>query len=122
MNKLKAFVTSEPFLALLALSLTAILLLTRDVSMSMVTQNMLLAIFTIVVLVYSAFIYRERPADEREYELSLIASKHACIVGSAILSAGIIYQVYDHSLDVWLPITLAGMVIAKTMSYFLQNK
>jgi hypothetical protein len=115
-------IASEPLLALIALLLTVVLLITRDLSMSATTQNMLLAFFTVAVLAYSTFIYHERPADEREYELSLVASKHAYVIGSAIMSVGIVVKVIDHTLDVWLPITLAAMVITKTLSYFIHNK
>ena len=113
---------SEPLLAVLALGLTTVLLVTRDVDMSATTQNMLLAFFTVAVLAYSAFIYREQPADEREFEVSLIASKHAYILGAALLSIGIVVQSLDHNLDPWLPIILAAMVITKSLSYFIHNK
>ena len=122
MKMVKQILTSEPFLALVAVSVTATLLLTRDMDMSVTVQNMMLGFFTVAVLVYSAFIYRERPADEREYELGLTASKHAYLAGAAGLSLGITIQVINHSLDIWLPSILAGMVAVKTLSYFIQNR
>ena len=115
-------VANEPLLALLAVGLTTVLLVTRNVDMSATTQNMLLLFFTVAVLAYSTFIYRERPADEREYEVSLIASKHAYIIGSAVLTAGIILQSLNHDLDPWLPIVLAIMVVTKSLSYFIHNR
>ena len=119
---MKRFFTSELFFALLALTVTAVLLFTRDVSMSATVQNMLLAFFAVAVLAYTTFIYREMPADEREYEMSLIASKRAYLVGSALLSVGIVVQVIRHELGFWLPTILASMVIVKTISYFNLNK
>jgi hypothetical protein len=44
--------------------------------------------------------------------VSLLASKHAYVIGSAILMVGIIVQVIYYELDVWLPVTVAIIVLA----------
>ncbi len=111
----------ELVLAFISIAFTAILLSTRNVSMSGTTQTMLITLFTIAVLAYGAFVFNERPADEREYELSLITSKYAYLVGAGIITVGIVVQTIDHSLGPWLPITLAGMVIAKSMAHFFKK-
>ncbi|MFT4532455.1 MAG: hypothetical protein ACI9T8_000478 [Candidatus Saccharimonadales bacterium] len=112
---------NEPVLAFVSLALTALLFATREVSMSDMTQMLLMGIFTAAILAYSALIFRESPADEREAEISLIASKHAYLVGSTILTVGIIVQSTNHELDMWLPAALSAMVIVKLISYFKQK-
>lgn len=111
----------EPIVAALTLTTIAIVFATRDTSMSDTAQTMLLIFFSVGMLSYGAFVYRESPADEREYELSLVASKHAYLLGAVLLAVGIIVQSFQHTLDAWLPGILAAMVSTKLISYFLHR-
>lgn len=112
---------AEPFLAFAALVLTATLLMSRNADMSDMTQMTMLGFFTLAVLAYGAFLFRENPADEREHELSMVASKYAYLLGSAVLTVGIIVQTLDHKLDPWLPIALTVMVAVKSVTYFIKK-
>ncbi len=111
----------EPALAAAALMFTLALLATRNMSMSDMGLMTMLGLFTVALLGYSAFVFRENPADEREHELSLVASKYAYLVGSVVLCVGIVVQTLDHTLDPWLPVVLASMVIAKSLAYFIRK-
>ena len=111
----------EIILAFISVVFTTVLLTTRNVSMSSTTQTMLIALFTVTALAYGAFVFNEHPVDEREYELSLIASKYAYLAGAGVVTIGIIVQTIDHSLQVWLPIALASMVIAKSMTHYFKK-
>ena len=111
----------ELVLAFVAVGLTIVLLSTRNVTMSAPAQTMLIAAFTVAVLVYGAFVFNERPADEREYENSLFADKYAYVVGAGILTLGIIVQTIDHTLDIWLPVALASMVAVKSITHYINK-
>ena len=113
---------SEPALAFTTLFLTIALIGTRSVSMSDMVQTMMLGVFVAVIFAYTGLIYREKPTDEREYELSLMAGKHAYLVGGAVLTVGVVAQSLNHDLDIWLPLTLGSMVFVKTLSYFLNGR
>jgi len=63
--------------------------------------------------IFATFIWRERPADEREGAHKMIAGRIAFLVGTTLLVVGIIYQSFNHILDTWLVVTLVGMIIAK---------
>lgn len=112
---------TEPLLAIIALGLTLLMLASIRVEMSDATQMTLLGLFTLAVLAYSALIFRENPADERENELSLIAGKYAYVVGSTVLSIGIVVQTIAHDIDPWLLIVLASMVVSKSLVYFIRK-
>jgi len=79
---------------------------------SMVLMWMILGLVILFAL-FASFIWRERSADEREGAHKMIAGRIAFLVGTGLLTAGIIYQSFSHSLDVWLVVTLVGMIIAK---------
>lgn len=61
--------------------------------------------------------------DEREGYHRSLANRGALIVGTSILSIGIIYQLFHHQLDYWLLSALIGMNVVKiVMLLYLENK
>lgn len=113
---------SEPILAGLTLVMLAVIISTARASMSEMTSMTILGVFAFFLFSYLLFIYRERPADERERSISLNTGKYSYIVGSLILTAGILVQSIDHDLDIWLPIALAAMVITKLAGLYSANR
>ena len=62
---------------------------------------------------FAAFVLRERVGDEREGLHRMLAGRTAFLVGSGVLTLGIIVQELQGALDVWLVVALVCMVLAK---------
>ena len=65
---------------------------------------------------FASFVWRENHRDEREGLHKMMAGRIAFLVGTALLTLGIIVQSFNHELDPWLVFTLAGMIVAKAIS------
>ena len=113
---------SEPILAGLTLVMIGIIIGTKNVDMSDMTSGMIAGIFGAALFGYAIFVYQEKPADEREQAISTIAGKYSYIVGALVLSVGIVVQSLDHDLDIWLPIALGSMVLAKLLTLVIHNR
>ncbi len=69
----------------------------------------LIAVFAL----FASFILREQASDEREGVHRMLAGRIGYLTGSAILIIGIVAQVLHNAVDIWLILTLVGMVLAK---------
>ncbi len=86
---------------------------------------MLVMIVTALLLIFAFFaslILREHIHDEREGTHRMYAGRNAFLAGSLILIIGISYQSLMHSLDLWLPIVLVGMILAKLATHFYNDR
>jgi len=70
----------------------------------------------VVFALFASFVWRENHRDEREGLHKIMAGRIAFLVGTALLTLGIIVQSFNHELDPWLVFTLAGMIVAKVIS------
>lgn len=80
---------------------------------------------TALLLVFGFFasvIMRESAHDERDGVHRMHAGRAAFLTGSLLLIAGIIYQGLSDRLDIWLPVTLVSMIIAKIGSRFYTDR
>jgi hypothetical protein len=66
--------------------------------------------------IYASFILREDMADERDSQHRTLAGRNAFLAGSGVLTLGIVYQGYIHTVDPWLVIALVVMVLVKIAS------
>ncbi len=82
---------------------------------------MMVLALVVVVALFGSFIWREDHKDEREGLHKMMAGRIAFLFGTALLTLGIVVQSFNHELDPWLIFTLAGMVIAKVLS-FIYNR
>ena len=57
-----------------------------------------------------------KTVDERETQHRYHANRAALIVGTVILSGGILYQLFTHRLDYWLLVGLIGINLTKIIS------
>lgn len=64
---------------------------------------------------FATFIWRERPADEREALHRMIASRTGFLAGALVLVCGIAWQTWQHAHDSWLPVALAAMILGKIL-------
>jgi len=79
-------------------------------NMTLASSITLLIIFFIFI---SIFIWREVPQDEREEKHQSSAGKMAFFFGTGTMLLGIVVQSLSHSIDVWLVVSLAVMVISR---------
>lgn len=70
----------------------------------------------IVFALFASFVWRENHRDEREGLHKMMAGRIAFLVGTALLTLGIIVQSFDHNLDPWLVFILSGMIVAKVIT------
>lgn len=62
---------------------------------------------------FAGFVLREKVQDERELAHRMLAGRVAFLVGSALLTLGIVVQATRHEVDPWLVIALVAMVLSK---------
>jgi Na+-transporting methylmalonyl-CoA/oxaloacetate decarboxylase gamma subunit len=103
----------------LGVSLAVLIVLALLISpywMPMGVVVLCLAVLAALVFGLGVFVWRETPRDEREQQVMAQAGRSAYLLGAAILTAGVVVQTLQHSVDVWLVLALAGMVLAKVLS------
>ncbi|MBP6962278.1 hypothetical protein KBB49_01945 [Candidatus Saccharibacteria bacterium] len=105
-------------LSLLTSSLTLIILgvlLTDPFNLTM--NNMALIVVTGLLLasfgVFAGLLWQEQPADEREAIIVDKAGRLGYLAGLSVLVLALVIQSFNHSVDSWLVITIATMIIAK---------
>jgi hypothetical protein len=76
-----------------------------------------IAVLAVLVFGLGVFVWREKPRDEREYQVMAQSGRSAYLIGAAILTVGVAVQTLQHHLDIWLVVGLAGMVLAKVTSH-----
>lgn len=113
---------SELGMLILTIVAVAILLGTRENPMSNAGLYMVIGLFAVGVMGYGSYAWLERPADERERELLMVASKHAYLVSSLVMAIGIIVQSINHDLDIWLPLALGSALTVKLISFFIHKR
>lgn len=104
------------YISLLVLSglLAAVLLQPNDAMgmPAMVSVSVVLGLYVVAV----GLVGEGKLADERASLHRFFANRAAWIAGVAILSAGVLYQLFSHRLDSWLLAALVGMNVAKVAS------
>lgn len=106
-------------LILLAL-ITGFLLQGSPDSMSMeqmITVSVLLGFYVVAM----SLVGEGRMADEREQQHRYISNRLALMAGTAVLSAGILVQLFTHSLDHWLLAGLIAINLVKIISLIYSN-
>lgn len=115
---------SEILLILVLLSFSFLLLDPLDLAMGSMMYMTAVPLASLVYLASILFFWKEKAHDEREMEHRFYASRGAFLVGSGILMIGIILESLSHHVDIWLPMSLVGMSIAKLVinAYLSKNK
>jgi nicotinamide riboside transporter PnuC len=81
--------------------------------MPMMGELYVLVAVTIFLLGWAGFIVSERAADEREVYLAMQSGRFAYVAGLLMLVLAMVVQGLSHSIDPWVPMTLAVMVVVK---------
>ena len=74
---------------------------------------MVLMLLGVAVIAFGVFVWRERFHDEREEMHAMKAGRLSYFAGGMVLVTAIIVQTIEHTLDMWLVIALAAMVLTK---------
>jgi hypothetical protein len=75
----------------------------------------------VIYAVLSSLVGEQHTVDERETAHRYAASRIALIVGTAMLSVGILYQLFTHQVDYWLLAALIGINVSKIISLIYFN-
>lgn len=112
---------SEIIAALVLVLLMSLLL--NPFSWFMPSPMVMLLILAAVVAfgLFASFVWKEKARDERELLHRTMAGRVAFLSGAAVLVLGIIIEGLNHSVDVWLVLTLAVMIGAKIITAIYTN-
>lgn len=103
----------EGAVSLMLILLTVLLLNPFDFWMPTMMHMFMLGITLVVLAFFAIFILREKNQDERDEVHKMLSGRIAFLVGSALLTVGIVIQSFQDTVDVWLVIALVGMVLSK---------
>ncbi len=97
------------------LILLILLLNPFDLWMPTSLHMLLIALLSAAFLAFSNLLWREEAHDEREEWHRFFAGRLGYFFGTMILVIGIVVESLAHSLDTWLIIALAGMLVGKVI-------
>lgn len=112
---------TETLSAVAILGIAILFLNPGHLSMPQSMQSMLIVGIIISFLIFSAFLLKERGADERDTVHILTAGRISYLVGVGILIIGIILQALSHQIDPWLVVAICSMVFSKLVSRFYSH-
>ena len=79
--------------------------------------HMLMLTFTFATFAFFAiYILQEKVQDERELAHRMLSGRIAFLIGSAVLTTGIVIESFQDVVDVWLVIALTTMVLSKLLT------
>lgn len=84
--------------------------------MPMMGELVALVCVTVLLVVWASFVLSETAADEREVQLRVQSGRLAYLAGLAVLLCALIFQTLTHTIDPWIPVALAAMVLVKHIS------
>lgn len=93
-----------------------------DFWMPTMVHMIILVLLLVIFAFFATFLYREKPEDERDSIHRMRADRVAFLVGSALLTLGIILQSLTDSVNGWLVTTLVGMVLSKLVSRIYSDR
>ncbi len=76
----------------------------------------------VIYTVAMSLVGEGKPTDERDQQHRYISNRIALIVGTAILSLGVLYQLFvTHNIDYWLLVGLIAINLSKIVSLIYLN-
>jgi hypothetical protein len=82
----------------------------------------MLALFLAALAVFGVFVLDEKPVDERDEAHRSLAGRIGFLVGSTVLTLGIVVQeIQSESVDSWLVVALVLMVLSKIATRIYSN-
>ena len=104
---------SEWLVALATIIALVLLVNPFNLIMTSAYTLMVLMLLGLAVITFGVFVWREDYHDEREELYAMKTGRLSYFVGGAVLVVAIIVQTLQHTLDVWLVVALAAMVMTK---------
>ncbi len=89
--------------------------------MPMMGEMMALLIVVILLLIWVGFVMLEDAHDEREVVLIMKSGRLAYLSGLGVLIVALVVQGLNHSIDPWITIALAVMVLAKLFARIYED-
>lgn len=84
-------------------------------------QMTVLGCLLVAFAVLSVFLLQENARDEREAAHRMLAGRVAFFIGSLILVIGIVVEGMHGTPNVWLVLSLAGMILGKVVARFYSD-
>jgi hypothetical protein len=84
--------------------------------MPMMGEMVALAVVTIALVLFLAFVITESAVDEREVILAMRSGQVAYVAGILTLLIALVMQVMAHAVDPFVPVALAVMVGSKVIA------
>lgn len=79
-------------------------------------NSMLIVSMILAFLTFAAYVFKEKPSDERDAAHIQAAGRISYLVGVTALIIGIVVQALRHEIDPWLVLALCAMVFSKLVS------
>ncbi len=83
--------------------------------MPMMGEMIALLTVTVLLLAWAAFVVSESVEDEREVHITMQSGRLAYVAGFLTLVVALVIQGLAHTIDPWIPVVLAVMVVAKLL-------
>ena len=120
---MKNNIYTEIIISLVLVVLAVLLLDKFHYWMPGMTAMAIIGLLFVVFTTFAIFVLREKAQDEREMSHRMVAGRVAFLVGSTILTLGIITQALDgRGVDAWLVLALIGMVLSKLIARIYADK
>lgn len=84
--------------------------------MPMMGELIAVLVVTVLLLIWIGFVLKEQAHDEREVILTMKSGRAAYLAGLLVLMVALIVQGFAHTIDPWIAISLAVMVLAKLLT------
>jgi hypothetical protein len=75
-----------------------------------------ITLITALVFLWAGFVLTEKGGDEREEIHRTNAGRAAYLAAAGTLTIALVYQGSTHSIDLWIPATLAVVILAKFLT------
>lgn len=105
--------TKETVMAVLLLIILILVINPGHLWMPDMMAMSLSVLLLVVFGLFASFVWRERAGDERERLHKLLAGHAAFLIGSGVLSLGLLVQTNMHTVDPWLAVSLGAMILMK---------
>jgi small-conductance mechanosensitive channel len=83
------------------------------------TFTIMLVIIAALVFAWIGFFLSESAEDEREVTHRTHAGRASYMSAAIVLAIALVYQGFTDTIDIWIPFTLAVMIVAKLGARFL---
>lgn len=109
--------TSLPYIILLALAVLLFTLVDPFMYwMPDATQMIAMTLAAGLLALFVGVVLREGTGDEREMQHRMYAGRAGYLSGIGVLTIALVLQGLTHSIDVWIPLALVVMVVAKLVA------